>query len=61
MLNNFLPLYDYNIYWKDRSGRRGGGVLLAVKSHLTCFRRRDLESDVKILACKQTLKNMCQG
>ena len=55
-INDFLPLYNYNIYRKDRSGRRGGGVLLAVKSHLTCFCRRDLESDVKMLACKQTLQ-----
>ena len=29
----------------------GGGVLRAVKSHLTCFRRSDLETDMEMLAC----------
>lgn len=40
-----------NAYRKDRHGKRGGGVLLAVKSHLTCLRRRDLETEVEMLAC----------
>ena len=39
------------IFRKDRSGRRGGGVLLAVKSHLTCFQMSDLETDMEMLAC----------
>ena len=51
VLDRELQLYGFNIYRKDRCGRRGGGVLLAVKSHLTCFRRRDLETDVEMLAC----------
>lgn len=51
MLDHELQLYGYNIYRKDRSGRRGGGVLLAVKSHLTCFRRSDLEKNMEMLAC----------
>lgn len=45
-------LNGFNIYRKDRSGRRGGGVLLAVKSGLTCIRRRDLETTVEMLACQ---------
>ena len=40
-----------NVYRKDRHGKRGGGVLLAVKSHLTCLRRRDPEREVEMLAC----------
>ena len=51
VLDHELQLYGYNIYRKDRSGRRGGGVLRAVKSHLTCFRRSDLETDMEMLAC----------
>ena len=46
-----LHLQGYNFYRKDRQGKRGGGVLLAVKSHLTCLRRRDLETEVEMLAC----------
>ena len=45
-------LNGFNIYRKDRSGWRGGGVLLAVKSGLTCIRRRDLETTVEMLACQ---------
>ena len=44
-------MYGYNIYRKDRSGRRGGGVLRDVKSHRTFFRRSDLETDMEMLAC----------
>lgn len=51
VLDHELQLYGYNIYRKDRSGRRGRGVLRAVKSHLTCFRRSDLETDMEMLAC----------
>ena len=46
--NELLP-NCYNIYRKDRESR-GGGVLLAVKSNISCFRRRDLEeSDCELL------------
>lgn len=51
VLDHELQLYGYNIYRKDRSVRRGGGVLLAVKSHLTHFRRSDLETDMEMLPC----------
>ena len=34
VLDHELQLYDFKIYQKDRSGRRGGGVLLAVNSEL---------------------------
>lgn len=51
VLDHELQLYGYNIYRKDRSGRRGRGVLRAVKSHLTFFLRSDLETDMEMLAC----------
>lgn len=51
VLDHELQLYGYDIYHKDMSCRRGGGVLLAVKSHLTCFRRSDLDTDMEMLAC----------
>ncbi|PFX27360.1 hypothetical protein AWC38_SpisGene7932 [Stylophora pistillata] len=38
-----LHLEGYSILRRDRRGRRGGGVLLATKSHLPCVRRYDLE------------------
>ena len=52
-----LRLRDYNVYRKDRQGKRGGGVLLAVKSHLTCLRRRDLETEVETLVCRNLPKS----
>ena len=45
-----LQLADYNIYRKDRCHRRGGGVLLAIKNHLSCIHRTDLEVDAEMLA-----------
>lgn len=51
VLDHELQLYGSNLYRQDRSGRRGGGVLLDVRSHLTCFRRSDLETDLEMLAC----------
>lgn len=46
--NKLLP-NSYNIHRKDRESR-GGGVLLAVKSNISCFRRHDLEeSDCELL------------
>ena len=36
----------YSTYRTDRStGKRGGGVLLAVKNSIQSYRRRDLEAD----------------
>jgi hypothetical protein len=35
----------YNIYRKDRPGRSGGGVLIAVKSDIRSSHRKDLERD----------------
>ncbi|XP_068704053.1 uncharacterized protein [Montipora foliosa] len=43
---------DFTIYRRDRKNRRGGGVFLAVKNRLPSIRRRDLETDAKILACE---------
>lgn len=31
------PSVDYNTYCKDRDGRRGGGVLIAIKKNITAF------------------------
>ena len=46
--NELLP-NSYNIHCKDRESR-GGGLLLAVKSNISCFRSRDLEeSDCELL------------
>ena len=48
---------SYNIHRKDRESR-GGGVLLAVKSNISCFRRRDLEeSDCELLWVKIPFKD----
>ena len=35
---------------KDRQSQRGGGVLLAVRNHLPCSRRSDLEVQAEMLA-----------
>ena len=44
--NEILPS-SYNVLRNDR-GSRGGGVLLAVKSNISCSRRPDLEEDIFI-------------
>ena len=41
----------YNIFRKDGLGR-GGGVLLAIREGLRCYRRCDLETDCEILRCE---------
>lgn len=47
------PLDGYNIFRFDRANRRGGGVLLAINSRLSCSRRYDLEIEgVEMLACE---------
>ena len=54
--NELLP-NSYNIHRKDRESR-GGGVLLAVKSNISCFRRCDLEeSDCELLRGKIPFKD----
>ena len=35
------------IFRKDRQGKRGGGVLMAIKSCFSCTRRVDLEVDAE--------------
>lgn len=45
-----LQLEGYNIYRKDGSNRRGGGVLIAVRDHITCTRRSDLEVEAEMIA-----------
>ena len=39
----------YNIFGFDRANRRGGGVLLAINSRLSCNRRCDLDLGVEML------------
>ena len=39
------------IYRKDRYGK-GGGVLLALRDNICCYRRCDLETDCEILWCE---------
>ena len=40
-----LGMKDYSIHRRDRPGRRGGGLLLAVHKNLIAIRRSDLEID----------------
>lgn len=51
--NEILSDKRYNIYRRDRGGnRRGGGVMLVVKTNLFSYRRRDLEpANSEILVC----------
>ena len=54
--NEILPS-SYNVPRNDR-GSRGGGVLLAVKSNISCSRRPDLEEDIcELLWAEIPLKN----
>ena len=46
-----IPSSDYNIYGRDRLGK-GGGVLLALRDNICCYRRCDLETDCEILWCE---------
>lgn len=52
-----LHLEGYSIHRRDRRGKRGGGVLLATKSHLPCVRRHDLEVNAEMLACELKTSN----
>lgn len=45
-----LLMDGFNIFRKDRQSQRGGGVLLAVRNHLPCSRRSDLEVEAEMLA-----------
>ncbi|XP_068739259.1 uncharacterized protein [Montipora capricornis] len=45
-----LLMDGFNIFRKGRHIQRGGGVLLAVRNHLPCSRRFDLEVEVEMLA-----------
>ena len=54
--NEILPS-SYNVLRNDH-GSRGGGVLLAVKSNISCSRRPDLEEDIcELLWAEIPLKN----
>ena len=41
---------EYNVYRKDRNNQRGGGVLIAVRNHITCIHRTDLEVEAEMIA-----------
>ena len=45
-----LQLEGYYLYRKDRNSRRGGGVLIAVRDHITCIHRTDLEVEAEMIA-----------
>ena len=45
-----LQLEGYNIYRKDWGNRRGGGVLIAVRNHIICTHRSDLEVEAEMIA-----------
>ena len=45
-----LQLEGYNLYRKDRNSRRGGGVLIAARDHITCIHRTDLEVEAEMIA-----------
>ena len=49
-LDSELHLNDYNIFRRDRSNRRGGGVLLAIKDQISSIQRTDLETESEMLA-----------
>ena len=52
--SEILPGNQYTIYRRDRvDGRRGGGVLLAVKSNILSFRRCEIEPlGTEIFVCE---------
>ena len=50
--SEILPSIDFDVHRRDRADRRGGGVMLAVRSNIPCVRRHDLESNAEILACE---------
>ena len=52
-----LHLEGYSTFRRDRCVRRGGGVLLAIKSHIPCVRRCDLEVDAEMLVCELRTSN----
>lgn len=51
LMDQELLLSHYNIFRKDTLGR-GGGVLLAIREGLSCYRRCDLETDCETLCVK---------
>ena len=50
--SEILPSIDFDVHRRDRADKRGGGVMLAVRSNIPCVRRHDLESNAEILACE---------
>ena len=50
--SEILPGNDFNIHRRDRTGRIGGGVLLAVRENIPSMRRQDLESSAEMLVCE---------
>ena len=49
ILDHVLLHTGYTIYRKDRDGRMGGGVLLAIRNNIKTFRRYDLETKCELL------------
>lgn len=42
----------YNIFWKDRCNRRGGGVLIVIRNYIFCVYRFDLEVKLEMIVFK---------
>ena len=47
-----LPKLNFTIFRKDRLSRQGGGVMLAIRNTITCFRRKDLDCKAETLFCE---------
>jgi hypothetical protein len=56
-ISNSELLPGYNIYRRERTGRSGGGVLIAVKANLQSTRRQDLEKDGTELVVVELFKS----
>lgn len=56
--DNIIVVNNFNIERKDRTGKRGGGILVYISNSLTYFRRKDLENkDVESICIEVKLYN----
>lgn len=52
-----IPIGQYTVYRRDRTSSRGGGVLVAVPSSLSCHRRQESEmADLGSLSIEITIR-----
>ena len=45
-----LKLEGYNVFRKDRCNRRGDGVLIGIRNHISCIHRSDFEVMLEMIA-----------